>query len=110
MKLKFFAEVKRQVNRPSTTWEKSPWGVKSLVLSLVGSCSWSFWQSSSEDGMVTYKEKWYPSLSSGLYGSGEAPPSSPYTPPPRLLTTASQNPFKIMCVFFSHSPYFESCL
>lgn len=46
MKLKFSAEVKREVNRSSIAWEKGPWGVKSLVRRHVGSCSWSFWQSS----------------------------------------------------------------
>lgn len=68
MKLKFSAEVKREVNMSSTAWEKGPWGVKSLVRSLVGSRS--FWWSSREGGMVTCSEKWCQPLSSGFHGAG----------------------------------------
>lgn len=95
MKLKFSAEVKREVNMSSTAWEKGPWGVKSLVRSRVGSCSWSLWQSSRWG--ATVKEK-----GALLCPMALMAPVSPLHPVPlplllptqtsRPLTTASQDP------------------
>lgn len=71
MKLKFSAAVKREVNMSSTAWEKGPCGVKSLVRSRVGSCSWSLWQSSGGEGRAERGRKLCPPWSSGPWGSGE---------------------------------------
>lgn len=102
MKLKFSAAVKRDVNMSSTAWEKGPCRVKSFVRSLVGSCNWSFWQSSSGGGTVKHSEQWCPSL------SGEPPLSSPYIlPPPPLASQASDHCFSepLFNDFFFHGPH-----
>lgn len=85
MKLTLSGEVRREVNRSSTAWEKAVCGVKIHVRSRAGSCTCSLGQSSGQG--------WSSQWGSHIHPNSD-PPTAPMHP-----TNDSHNSFEMDLAF-----------